>query len=72
MDGLSLRDLLFRGVIMTGFWLVRFLPTLDRSEIAKFPKEVMDLLEQGIFKPRAGEAMVPLSSNFIHEDNLTY
>jgi hypothetical protein len=46
--------LVCRGVNVTGFWLTRFLGSLDDGGRQRVLAEVLDLLVKGIFKPRAG------------------
>ena len=55
LDGIGLRDILFRGVIVTGFWLSRYLPSLGDERRRQVLGEVMQLLEDGVIKPKGGE-----------------
>ena len=55
LDGIGLRDILFRGVIVTGFWLSRYLPSLSDERRRQVLKEVMQLLVDGVIKPKGGE-----------------
>ena len=54
IDGLQLRDLLFRGVIVTGFWISTYMARLEKGPLDKLHSEVMSLLEQKVFQPRSG------------------
>lgn len=54
---ISIRDTMFRGVSVTGFWLSRYLPALGAEGQRRVVTEVLELLEKGILKPRAGEGL---------------
>jgi NADPH:quinone reductase-like Zn-dependent oxidoreductase len=54
-DAISVRDTLFRGVIVTGFWLGRFMRSLDDAGRQRVLADVMELLVKKVFKPRAGD-----------------
>ena len=54
---LGLGDLLFRGVIVTGFWLTRWLEVLGDERAATLGK-LMDLMAQGVIVPHSGESQM--------------
>lgn len=41
---------------MTGFWLTRFMKALDDSGRQRVLSDVMKLLVEGVFQPRAGNS----------------
>ena len=55
LDGIGLRDIIFRGVIVTGFWLSRYLPSLSDERRGQVLGEVMQLLVDGVIRPKGGE-----------------
>lgn len=57
-NGISVRDTLFRGVSVTGFWLNRFMQALDQAAKQQALEAVMQLLANGVIKPRAGEVLL--------------
>ncbi len=48
---------LCRGVIVTGFWLGRFMRSLDDAGRQRVLADVMELLVKQVFKPRAGRLL---------------
>lgn len=53
-NNISIRDTLFRGVTVTGFWLSRYFRALGDEGQGKVIKEVLGLLADGTLKPRTG------------------
>lgn len=61
-NNISIRDTLFRGVSVTGFWLSRYMKTLGEVGTRKMIEEVIELLASGILKPRTGKFYACLSA----------
>lgn len=61
MGGLTFQanvpDVLFRGIVIKGFWLSLFLKSLSTEKSEKLFSEVMNLLETKIIEPFVGEKM---------------
>ena len=51
---ISIRDTMFRGVSVTGFWLSRYMSSLSKERQRQVVTEVLELLEKGVLKPRTG------------------